>query len=45
MNNMFIYNKLTYIARKVWWRAGVTQSASAHDVHAKVVSSDLSERE
>jgi hypothetical protein len=23
-DNMFVYNKLTYIARKVWWRAGIT---------------------
>jgi hypothetical protein len=41
MNNVFIYNKLTYIARKVWWRAGVTQSVNAHEVDAKVVSSNL----
>jgi hypothetical protein len=41
MNNMFIYNKLTYIARKVWCRAGVTQSVNAHEVDAEVVSSNL----
>jgi hypothetical protein len=38
---MFIYNKLTYIARKVWWRAGITQSVNAHEDDAKAMSSNL----
>jgi hypothetical protein len=41
MNNMFIYNKLTYIVRKVWWRAGITQNVNVHEVDTKVVSSNL----